>query len=273
MASAPYLRRSDSVFTLDLDLLFALAPAMAGAVCAGGWHAYALLFLGAGVCALLSQTAARLRGELLPDYGFDALLTGLLFVLTLPAGAPLWSAAAGAALAAAVGELSRRTGLYLLPAAAARLLLLPVLPAAPPASSFLWGAAGGAMGDFAGIFLLLGAAYLAARRLSRKILQPAFLLSAVLAQLPFGSGLSPMGGLLPFAALCLLPVPGVGPMTPLGQLLAGVLFGALAGLSRGVGFAEPGVLLCVLGMGLLRSRFDGVGFFFAVRRMDISAQP
>ena len=45
-------------------------------------------------------------------------------------------------------------------------------------------------------------------------------------------------------------------MTPLGQLLAGVLFGALAGLSRGLGFAEPGVLLCVLGMEVGKKYFE-----------------
>ena len=257
MTSAPYLRRGESAFVFELDALFALTPAMAGAVCAGGWHAYGLLFLSAGICLLFDFLAARLQKRALPDYGVSALVTGAALVLLLPVRAPYWAVPLGAAAAMAAKMLPGGLGKNRLnPAALGCLPALLLLPAVRFAPGLPWGQTDGWAGDFSGVFLLLGTAYLAARGFRRWILTGSYLAACLAVQTACGLGPASLGGGLLSAACCLLADPATTPMTPLGQLLAGLAGGALAGAARGLGQPYPGAVLSVLAVNLLHSAPD-----------------
>ena len=86
------------------DMLIALAPAAAAAIWHYGLPAVRVMALAAGVCVLTQALWEKLLGRSSRVFDGSALVTGLLLAFLLPAGAPWWLVATGAALTMLLGR-------------------------------------------------------------------------------------------------------------------------------------------------------------------------
>ena len=254
---APLLHSGESALSRARDRLLALLPAWLAGIYFFGPKVLLLTAVSLAACALGEAALAALlrRGLTLTDGSFA--VTALLLVLGLPAGVPWWAPAAGALASVLAGQLTGRRGLGRLhpaltglcvlwfvpglcpPDAQLEALLAGQLPVTTPLRLFI-GQPVGCIGTGSPLLLLLGGLYLASRGLLRPWLTLSFGLTALLGFWCFPAG----GGRLPFTAvsLCtgLLVFTGVHllgqePTAPLyrpGQLLLGVLLGALTVAGR-----------------------------------------
>ena len=132
MSSSPHIRTSDNTRRIMLDVLIALAPALIAGTVFFGPRALVLAAVSTAA-AVLSEVLWRVLTRQYQTAGdLSAAVTGLLLALTLPATAPYWMAALGAAFAVVVvkgffGGLGQN---IFNPALAARALLLLLFPAA-----------------------------------------------------------------------------------------------------------------------------------------------
>ncbi len=99
--AAPVLRGTTSTPRLMLDVIVALVPSVALATYHFGLSAV-LVLLTASLTAAVTEYVLMGRGSL---HDGSAILTGLLFGLTLPPPVPLWVAAVGSVVAIGLGKL------------------------------------------------------------------------------------------------------------------------------------------------------------------------
>lgn len=101
ITASPHLKGRDSVPTIMWNVVGSLVPLVVAAAYFFGVSA--LLVIGASVAgALATEHWVGRRGTLADG---SAAITGLLLGLTLPAGLPMWMAAAGGAFAIGIGKL------------------------------------------------------------------------------------------------------------------------------------------------------------------------
>ena len=103
----PHIHTRSSTSSLMVDVIIALAPAMALSVLCYGWSALMLLCLGAGFCVLMEWAIAKWmmhKPELFCPSA--AALTGLLLALNMPPSAPWWTVFIGSLVAIGVAKMS-----------------------------------------------------------------------------------------------------------------------------------------------------------------------
>lgn len=252
MNTAPYIHCGQSTTLQMLDAAIALLPVAAGSVWFFGLRAAAMLLLAVAAAAAAQYLWDRFTGrQELPTLTF--LVTGLLSALLLPARAALWMAPLGAVIAISVKVLTGGIGQnWWNPAAVGRAILLPLL--CPLAlkdcqGPFLMAYRDGALGEVSTLLLLVGAAYLAMRRLlpwavSIPYLCTAFLTAVIL------PGCDPIamvcwGGTL--LGACFFSADPV--TTPMGfsfRVLCGAFTGAAATVFSFYGWGIGGVAIAVL---------------------------
>ena len=100
----PFMHQGYTVNGIMRDMVIALAPAAAAAIYYYGIPAFRVMALAAGTCVLTQALWEGILGR--PSRGFDgsALVTGLLFAMLLPAGAPWWLVVVGGALTMILGR-------------------------------------------------------------------------------------------------------------------------------------------------------------------------
>jgi electron transport complex protein RnfD len=104
VSPAPHLRGKKSVSRIMWLVALSLAPAGAAGVYLFGAAALRVIAVGV-ISALLSEAACqRLAGQKVGILDGSAFLTGLLLAYNLPAAAPLWMPAAGAAFAVLIAK-------------------------------------------------------------------------------------------------------------------------------------------------------------------------
>ena len=226
VSSSPHIRSGDSTRRIMLDVLISLAPALAAGVIFFGLRALALAAVSVAAAVAAEWLWRRLAWQYSTISDCSAAVTGLLLALTLPATAPYWMAAAGAAFAVVVvkgcfGGLGQNV---FNPALAARALLLlcfpaamtrfpapgqalplldaadavtaatplhsmvmPALPEASLADMFL-GRIGGCVGEVSALALLLGGAYLVWRRVIKLRIPASYLATVAVLTLLFSRG-------------------------------------------------------------------------------------
>ncbi|MFK4765588.1 RnfABCDGE type electron transport complex subunit D [Desulfobaculum sp. SPO524] len=101
---APHWRLGMGVKNLSLTSLAALAPAAVMAVMTYGLDAARIMALAGAVAVLVEALCLRLMARDVDVDNFSALYAGVLFAFLLPAGAPWWLVAAGAAMTVALGR-------------------------------------------------------------------------------------------------------------------------------------------------------------------------
>lgn len=288
VSSSPHIRGNFRTSHLMLDVVLALLPALiVGAVVLGARALVVVLIsMAAAVATECLYSWILKKRNTLTDC--SALVTGLLFAMTLPVSVPYWIAAAGSAFAilavklmwGGLGQnifnpalLARAMVTLLFPAALTRYPVLGVdavtgatplhhmvMPALPQES--IWdmflGNCPGSIGEISALALLLGGAYLVIRRVISARIPAAYLLTVAVLTLVFHKtedALSWMlyslfsGGVM-LGAIFMATDYVTSPVTKNGQLLFGVGCGVLTVLFRYFGLFPEGVTYAILLMNL-----------------------
>lgn len=102
--TSPHITSGYDADAIMFNVVVALVPATAFAVYAFGWAALLVLATAIASCLAAEWAASRWAGRPATLGDWSAVVTGLLFGLTLPAGLPLWMVAVGGAVSIWVGK-------------------------------------------------------------------------------------------------------------------------------------------------------------------------
>ena len=290
--SSPHIRGNNKTSHIMRDVIIALMPAVLMGGYFFGLRALGVVVI-CVVSALAGEwiwQRAFQKKNTLSDG--SAAVTGLLLALTLPASVPYWAAAVGSIFAVVIvkglcGGLGQNV---FNPALSARALLLIIWPAcvtryatvgtklpvimtmdavtsptplhemqmqALPTAS-LWdmffGNIAGSIGEVSVLALLLGGAYLIARKVISFRIPAAYLGSVAILSLIFSKGDDPLmwmlyslcGGGVMLGAIFMATDYATSPVTPLGQVIYGICAGALTVFFRYKGLFPEGVTYAIL---------------------------
>ena len=282
VASSPHIRGNFRTNRIMLDVVLALTPAVLVGAAMYGVRALVLTLTcvaAAVVSEWLWSVVTKTRNTVVDG---SAMVTGLLLAMTLPASAPYWLGAAGSAFAiifakAIWGGLGQNIFNPALAARAFLMLIYPVgltrvvgidgvsqatplhhmvMPALPEESllDMFLGNCPGAIGEISAAALLLGGAYLVARRVISIRIPAAYLGTVALATLVFSKTGQPvswmlyslLGGGVMLGAIFMATDYATSPATPVGQVVYGIGCGALTVFFRYYGLYPEGVTYAIL---------------------------
>lgn len=283
-ASSPHIRGDFRTSQLMLDVIIALTPALIVGTIQLGGRALLLTILSmasAAAAEWLYGLAAGKRNTL-PDC--SALVTGMLFAMTLPVSVPYPIVILGSVFAVVFGKLlwgglgqnvfnpalsARALVMLLFPAALTRYtvpgadgvtaatalhhMAMPAVPEQSLTDMFL-GNCPGSIGELSALALLVGGGFLVLRRVISPRIPAAYLGTVALLTLVFhkaGSSLdwmlySLLGGGVMLGAIFMATDYATSPVTPVGQIVYGIGCGALTVLFRYFGLFPEGVTYAIL---------------------------
>ncbi len=298
VSSSPHLRDRATTRTLMLDVIVALIPALVASYLVFGVRAVALTFVTVAAAVLAEAAARRImkREDTISD--LSAVVTGLLLAFNLPPTLPYYMAAIGAVVAVVVAKqlfgglgsnfmnpalvgrvllvisfpvamtrwtvldgadaVAAATPLAQLKAAAAAGSAVPGTGGLPSYVDLLLGTHAGCVGEVSVLALLVGAAYLLARRTISPWAPLAFvgtvgLFALVAGQPPLYHMMS--GGLI-LGAFFMATDYATTPLSWKGKLAFGIGCGLLTGLIRLFGGMEEGVSFAILLMNIVTPHID-----------------
>ncbi len=282
VTSSPHIRGDFRTSRLMLDVVIALIPALAVGVAVLGIRAL-LVTLVSVVTAVAAEWLYNLltkKRNTLPDC--SALVTGMLFAMTLPASVPYWVVVIGSAFAIVFVKLmcgglgqnifnpaltARALVLLLFPVALTRYegvdgvtsatalhtMVQPNLPEESLLNMFL-GNCAGSIGELSTLALLLGGVYLVIRKVISVRIPAAYLGTVAVLTLVFhrtDDAISWMlyslcsGGVM-LGAIYMATDYATSPVTAKGQILYGIGCGILTVLFRYFGLYPEGVTYAIL---------------------------
>ena len=284
VASSPHIRGDFRTSRLMLDVVIALVPSFLVGVFVLGIRALLVTALSMA-CAVGAEwlwSVLLKKRNTLPDC--SALVTGMLFALTLPATTPYWVVAFGSAFAIIVvklmcGGLGQNIFNPALMARAVVMLLWPVtitryaaigvdgvtastplhhmvMPALPEESimDMFLGICPGSIGELSALALIAGGIYLVARKVISARIPVAYLGTVAVLTLVFhktDDALSWMlyslfsGGVM-LGAIFMATDYATSPVTARGQIIYGIGCGILTVLFRYYGIFPEGVTYAIL---------------------------
>ena len=297
VTSSPHIRGDFRTSRLMLDVVIALVPSFAVGVLVLGIRALwvTVLSMATAVAAEWLWSLLLKKRNTLPDC--SALVTGMLFALTLPATTPYWVVAFGSAFAIIVVKLmcgglgqnifnpalmARAVVMLLWPASITRYaaigvdgvtastplhhMVMPALPEESVMDMFL-GLCPGSIGDLSAWALIAGGIYLVARRGISARIPVAYLGTVAVLTLVFhktDDALSWMlyslfsGGRM-LGAIFMATDYVTSPITKLGQIVYGIGCGALTVMIRYFGSYNEGVSYAILVMNACVVLLDRIG--------------
>ena len=295
VSSAPHIRTKKDTPAVMLDVIIALLPALVAGVVIFGIRALLVVM----TCVLASVVSEFLFNLILKQeqtvFDFSAIVTGLILGLNLRADAPIWQCIVGAVFAIIVvkclfGGLGQN---FANPAVTARVFLLicfsntlaggarpnissnPSLVAGatplsviaegdslPELTDMLFGLRGGAIGETCIIALLLGFAYLVARKVIHFetpliMIATVFLLSLVVGGDVELALYQVLAGGLVFGAVFMATDYVTTPITRTGKMIFAVGCGLITFLIRQYGNYPEGVSFAILFMNILSPYIEG----------------
>lgn len=288
VTSSPHIRGAFRTSRLMLDVVIALIPSLIVGTVVLGIRALlvTLVSMAAAVAAeYLYSLICKRRNTIIDG---SALVTGMLFAMTLPSTVPYWIAAVGSAFAIIVAKLmcgglgqnifnpalfARAFMLLLFPAALTRYpaigvdavssstplhhMVMPALPEESILDMFL-GNCPGSIGELSALALILGGVYLVARKVISARIPVAYLATVAVITLVFHkaeNALSWMlyslfsGGVM-LGAIFMATDYVTSPVTKNGQIIFGIGCGVLTVLFRYYGLFPEGVTYAILLMNL-----------------------
>lgn len=284
VSSSPHARSRITTASIMRDVLIALLPATAFGVIYFGVNALLVVVASVTVAVLTEYIYEKAMKLPITTGDFSAAVTGLLIALNMPPEIPFWIPMLGSVFAIIFvkmlfGGLGQN---FMNPALAARCFLMisfagrmtkfpvdAVTGATPLAvlkdggtvsllDSFL-GTIPGTIGETSAVALLVGAAYLVARRVISLRIPVSYILTFGIFALIFGGRGMDLyylaaqicsGGLL-LGAFFMATDYVTSPITPVGQLLFGIALGVMTGLFRLFGSSAEGVSYAIIFCNLL----------------------
>ena len=288
VTSSPHIRGNFRTSRLMLDVVLALIPALiVGAVVLGARALLVtLISMAAAVVAEYLYSLLLKRRNTIVDG--SALVTGMLFAMTLPVSAPYWLAAAGSAFAIIVAKLmcgglgqnifnpalfARAFALILFPVALTRYpalgvdavssstplhhMVMPALPEESILDMFL-GNCPGSIGEISALALIAGGIYLVARKVISARIPVAYLATVAVVTLVFPKTedavawmlYSLFSGGVMLGAIFMATDYVTSPVTKKGQIYYGIGCGILTVIFRYYGLFPEGVTYAILLMNL-----------------------
>ena len=289
VTSSPHIRGDFRSSRMMLDVVLALVPSLIVGVIVLGFRALVvtLISMAAAVVAEYLWSLLLKRRNTIIDC--SALVTGMLFALTLPSTVPYWIAAAGSAFAIIVAKLmcgglgqnifnpalfSRAVAMLLFPAALTRYpalgadavssatplhhMVMPALPEESILDMFL-GNCPGSIGELSALALLAGGIYLILRDVISDRIPFAYLATVAVLTLVFHKTENAIawmlyslfsGGVM-LGAFFMATDSVTSPVTKPGQVMFGIGCGMLTVIFRYFGLFPEGVTYAILLMNLL----------------------
>lgn len=282
VSSSPHVRSGETTQSIMTDVAIAMLPAAAFGVFQFGAHALLVLAITVFACVVSEYLFEKLLDKPVTISDFSAVVTGMILALNMPADIPVWIPALGGVFAIIVvkqlyGGLGQN---FMNPALAARCFLLisftgqmssfsldGVSGATPLAmvkagknvdlAAMFIGKIPGTIGEVSVVALLIGAAYLVARKVISLRIPLTYILTVAVFVFIFGKQ-DPgyvlahiCGGGLIFGAFFMATDYVTSPITPTGQIVFGVLLGVLTGLFRIFGGSAEGVSYAIILSNLL----------------------
>lgn len=277
VSSSPHVRDTVTTKSIMYDVLIAMLPAAAFGVFQFGFHALLVIIITMAACALSEYVYEYALGKPITIMDGSALVTGMILALNMPANIPLWIPVLGGVFAIVVvkqlyGGLGQN---FMNPALAGRCFLL--ISFAGKMSNFTldgWSGATplaqlkagqavdvtamfigripGTIGEVSVIALLVGAAYMVAKKVISLRIPLTYILTTAVFVFIFGQqdlgfvAAHVCGGGLIFGAFFMATDYVTSPITPKGQIVFGVLLGILTGLFRLFGGSAEGVSYAII---------------------------
>ena len=280
LSSSPHAHASVSVTRLMLDVILALLPTTAAGIAFFGWPALWTVLTCVVSAVATEALCRRAMGREQTVGDLSAVLTGLLLALNLPAGLPLWMAAAGSVFAIAIAkQVFGGLGMNPFnPALAARAFLLisftgpmttwlkpfwwrspeamtTATPLAtqefPGFADLFLGMMPGCIGEVSALALLVGAAYLLVRRVITWHIPVAFLATCAVCALVLGGApvhVQLLSGGIVLGACFMATDYVTSPASAKGKLIFGCGCGLLCMLIRRFGAYPEGCSFAILVM-------------------------
>lgn len=284
VASSPHIRGDFRSSKLMLDVVIGLTPATIVGCFILGWRSLTVVLMSMA-CAVLTEWFYSLvtkKRNTLPDC--SALVTGMLFALTLPATVPYYVAILGSVFAILFVKLmcgglgqnifnpalaARAFMLLLFPAALTRYpalgvdgvtaatplhhMVMPALPEESIWDMFL-GSCPGSIGEISALALLLGGAWLIYRKVISIRIPAAYLGTVAVVTFLFSKTGNPVswmlyslfsGGVM-LGAIFMATDYATSPVTARGQVVYGIGCGVLTVFFRYFGLFPEGVTYAIL---------------------------
>ena len=282
VASSPHIRGDFRTSRLMLDVIIALIPTLVVGVISLGFRALlvTLISMASAVVAELLYSLLFRKRNTLADC--SALVTGMLFALTLPATTPYYVVALGSAFAIFFVKLlcgglgqnifnpalaARAFVLMLFPVALTRYaavdgvssatplhhMVMPALPEESILDMFL-GNCPGSIGELSALALIIGGIYLVVRKVISPRIPLAYIGSVAVLTLVFSKTDAPVawmlyslfsGGLM-LGAIFMATDYATSPVTAKGQIVYGIGCGVLTVIFRYFGLYPEGVTYAIL---------------------------
>ena len=282
VASSPHIRGDFRTSRLMLDVVIALIPTLAVGIFSLGFRALlvTLISMASAVVAELLYSLLFRKRNTLADC--SALVTGMLFALTLPATTPYYVVALGSAFAIFFVKLlcgglgqnifnpalaARAFVLMLFPVALTRYaevdgvssatplhhMVMPALPEESILDMFL-GNCPGSIGELSALALIIGGIYLVVRKVISPRIPLAYIGSVAVLTLVFSKTEAPVawmlyslfsGGLM-LGAIFMATDYATSPVTAKGQIVYGIGCGVLTVIFRYFGLYPEGVTYAIL---------------------------
>ncbi|MBR4315043.1 MAG: RnfABCDGE type electron transport complex subunit D [Lachnospiraceae bacterium] len=294
--SSPHVRDRISTSAIMLDVIIALIPATVWGILRFGVHATIVVAV-AVISAILSETLFNFiikKSNTIGD--LSCVVTGLILGLNMPPEVPFFVPVVGSFFAIVIvkmlfGGLGQN---FMNPALAGRCFCLisfagymnnftskmsvDAYTSATPLImlkngnevnlfDMLFGYIPGTIGEISAICLLLGAIYLAVKKIIDLRIPLLYIVSFVIFIMIFGQGKSTnlnyilgeiLGGGLIFGAFFMATDYATSPITPLGKVLYGILLGILTGVFRLFGKSGESVSYVILISNLLVPLIESV---------------
>ena len=288
VSPSPHLRQGDTTRKLMGDVIIALCPALAASGILFGPRALLVVLVTVASCVLSEYLCRRVmkRDNTIGD--LSAVVTGILLAFNLPVGINLFMAAFGGVVAiVVVKQMFGGIGMnFVNPPLTARIVLMSSFPTAmstwsepfyyvkggadalttasplalmaqgeplPSYTDLFLGVRAGCLGETCAVALLLGGAYLVARRVIKPVIPLCFIgtvavLTLLLGQNPLEHILT--GGLL-LGAIFMATDYTTSPLTTKGRVVFGVGCGVITVLIRVFGALPEGVSFSIILMNIL----------------------
>lgn len=286
---SPHLHCGRSSRSIMLDVIIALVPAIIASTIIFGFRALMLILVTVAACVMSEYVTRKILKR--PDtiYNLTAVVTGILLALNLPVTLPFWMAALGGAIAIViVKEFFGGVGQnFVNPAITARIILLmsfasqmstwqppfnyrmaagvDVISSAtyfsasqtgqeiPSLMDMFLGIRAGSLGETCALALLIGGAYLIARKVISPIIPLCFIGTVAIFSTLLGGDLlyQVMSGGLLLGAFFMATDYTTSPVTRNGKIIFGIGCGIVTVLIRFFAALPEGVSYAILLMNIL----------------------
>ena len=286
--SSPHIRGDFRTSRLMLDVVLALLPALVVGAIVLGPRALLVALISVAAAVATEYLYSWITKKRNTTIDCSAMVTGLLFAMTLPVSVPYWVAAAGSAFAILAAKLmfgglgqnifnpallARAAFMLLVPATLTRYpalgvdavtaatplhhMVMPALPEESILDMFL-GNCPGSIGEISALALLLGGIYLVVRKVISARIPLAYLGTVAVLTLVFNKTdnalawmlYSLFGGGVMLGAIFMATDYVTSPVTPKGQIIYGIGCGVLTVIFRYFGLFPEGVTYAILLMNL-----------------------